>query len=89
MKYQFCSGFAHYIFNILKQRSVLGYTIDDYQNRLASFDQFCATNFKSETVLTQKIVFAWCNDAQGNGGANRACIMRADEGRTVPIQDPW
>lgn len=77
MKYQFCSGFALHIYNILKQRSILGYTINDYQNRLANFDQFCATNFKSETVLTQKIVFAWCNDAQGNGGANRACIMRA------------
>jgi len=34
------------------------------------------TNYPDETTLTQEIAFAWCNDAQGNSGVKRACILR-------------
>ena len=77
MKYQFCSGFAGHIKNMLEQRALLGYSTDDCHSHLANFDRFCAANFPNETALTQDIAFAWCNDAKGNGGANRACIMRS------------
>ena len=77
MKYQFCSGFAHRIGDMLKQRSVLGFTIDDYQNKLANFDRFCAKNFSDESILTKEIAFSWCDNAHGNGGANRACVIRS------------
>jgi integrase len=77
MKYQFCSGFAGHIKNMLEQRALLGYSTDDCHSYLANFDRFCAANFPNETALTQDIAFAWCNDAKGNGGANRACIIRS------------
>jgi integrase len=61
---------------MMEQRSVLGYSVDDYSIRLANFDRFCIANFPSETTLTQEIAFAWCNDGQGNAGAKRSVVIR-------------
>jgi len=77
MKYSLCSGFALHVGSLLEQRSVLGYAVDDYRNHLSNFDRFCVTNFPDAAYLTQEIAFAWCDEAKGNGGANRACIIRS------------
>lgn len=76
MKYKFHSGFAGYIGEMLEQRLLLGHPIEDTEIRLANFDRFCAINFPNEAILTKEIVFAWCNDAKGNAGAKRACVIR-------------
>ena len=78
MKYEFQSRFTKHINNLLEHREVMGRETADYQKHLKNFDQFCLKNYPSETVLTQEITFAWCNDAQGNGasGTKRACILR-------------
>ena len=76
MNYHFCSGFAGRIGESMRQRAMLGYSVEDYTTRLANFDRFCVSNFPGATTLTQDIAFAWCNDAQGNAGAKRAVIIR-------------
>jgi integrase len=73
----FYSSFAYHISDMLEQRSLLGYSTDDYRRHLSNFDRFCVVNYPDATNLTQEIAFAWCNDSQGNGGANRACIIRS------------
>jgi len=77
MKYEYRSGFANRIRSMMEQRAVLGYTTENYHHVYANFDRFCIENFPDETVLTQKIAFAWCNDAQGNAGSKRAVLIRA------------
>jgi len=77
MSYEFHSGFAGHIGEMMEQRSLLGYSIEDTKIRLKNFDRFCAANFPSETALTQEIALAWCNDAQGNAGSKRASVIRS------------
>ena len=78
MKYEFRSGFARQIQEMLKHRAIMGYSVDDYSSILANFDRFCMNHFPRETILTRKIAFAWCDDAKGNGkgGFNRASALR-------------
>ena len=76
MKYEFQSSFAAHISDMLTQRSALGRDIREYQSNLANFDRFCVAHYPCEAILTQEIVFAWCNNARGNAGANRASVIR-------------
>jgi len=76
MKYEYRSGFADHIRAMMQQRAMLGYATENYHNVYANFDRFCVANFPDETVLTQEIAFAWCNNAQGNAGSKRAVLIR-------------
>lgn len=76
MIYEFKSGFAGLIQGMLAQRAVLGYSVKHANKMLANFDRFCTTRFPDENILTKEIAFAWCNDAKGNGGFNRASALR-------------
>ena len=76
MKHEFLSGFADVIHEYLEHRALLGYSSDANESKLANFDRFCTNQFPNEHVLTKDIAFAWCNDANGNGGARRATILR-------------
>jgi len=70
------SRFSGLIWEYLKQRDLMGYSVVEDTVKLASFDQFCLERFPNESELTQEIVLEWCNDAKGNGGANRARAIR-------------
>ena len=76
MKNEFKSRFAEQIQKMLSQRATMGHSIKVYQSRLACFDQFCFEHFTDESILTKEIAFAWCNNAGGNGGFQRASIIR-------------
>ena len=76
MKYKYRSHFADHINAMMRQRSTLGYATESYHNIYANFDRFCIASFPGETELTQEIVFAWCNDAQGNASSKRAVLIR-------------
>jgi len=76
MSYEFQSGFACRIVEMLEQRSMLGYSVDDPRIRMMNFDRFCVANFPNEKTLTQEIAFAWCNNAQGNAGSKKAVNIR-------------
>jgi len=78
MTYEFRSGFARQIKEMLEHRAAMGHSVKDYNSILANFDRFCMNHFPTETILTKKIAFAWCNDAKGNGkgGFNRASALR-------------
>ena len=76
MKHEFQSGFACQIKNMLVHREVMGHPVTGYRQNLANFDRFCYERFTNDTILTKEIAFAWCNDAKGNGGMNRACAIR-------------
>ena len=76
MKYELCSGFAGQIKNMLEHRAIIGHSVTSYQSTLANFDRFCLKNYPDKTILTKEIAFDWCNDAKGNGGHLRACVVR-------------
>lgn len=78
MTYEFKSGFARQIQEMLAHRAAMGYSVKDYNIIFANFDRFCMNHFMNETILTKEIAFAWCNDAKGNGkgGFNRASALR-------------
>ena len=76
MKYEFKSSFAEYMRNNLEQRIIWGYDVEDYKRKLASFDRFCLENEAGKATLSKELAFAWCNDAKGNGGSNRAQALR-------------
>jgi len=76
MRYDYRSGFAVHIRDMLEQREILGYGAAEYRKKLGGFDRFCIANFPNETILTGTLVFAWCNEAKGNGGMLRASVMR-------------
>ena len=78
MTYEFKSGFAGQIQEMLEHRAAIGHSVKDYNMILANFDRFCMNHFPNETILTKEIAFAWCNDAKGNGkgGFNRASALR-------------
>jgi integrase len=76
MSYDFQSGFAGSIRNMLEWRGLLGYSTAEYRKKLGGFDRFCTANYPDENILTQALAFAWCNDAKGNGGMLRASVMR-------------
>ena len=76
MKYEFRSRFAETIKDMLEHRTTMGHSVTAYRNHLSNFDRFCLNHFPNESVLTKEIAFAWCNDAKGNGGYNRASIIR-------------
>lgn len=78
MTYEFRSGFAAQIQEMLKHRAAMGHPTKDYNKIFSNFDRFCIDNFPNETILTKEIAFAWCNDAKGNGKGsfNRASALR-------------
>ena len=76
MNCEFQSGFAEPIKDLLKYRAAMGRSIEYYQSSLANFDRFCAKHFPGESVLTEAISLAWCNDANGNGGTQRGSALR-------------
>lgn len=78
MTYEFKSGFARQIQEMLKHRAAMGHSVKNYNSILANFDRFCINHFPNETILTKNIAFAWCNDAKGKGkgGFNRASALR-------------
>jgi len=78
MTYEFRSGFARQIQEMLEHRAAMRHSVKDYNSILANFDRFCKSNFPKETTLTKEIAFAWCNDAKGNGKGsfNRASALR-------------
>lgn len=76
MKREFQSRFAGLIQGFLEQRKLMGYSLAVYLSQLFNFDRFCIERFPNESTLTQEIAFAWCNDAKGNGGSNRARVAR-------------
>jgi len=76
MKYEFQSGFASQIKNMLEHREVMGYSVLWHRQMLANFDRFCYEKHTGESILTKEIAFAWCNDAEGSKGANKACAIR-------------
>jgi integrase len=77
MMYVYRSNFAGRIMNMLEQRLMLGYAIENYNHVYANFDRFCTANYPDETTLTQEVALAWCNDAKGNAGNKRAVLIRA------------
>jgi integrase len=76
MQYEFQSRFADHIKDMLEHRSMMGHGTAEYRKKLGSFDRFCVNNYPSESTLTQPLVFAWCNDAKGNGGMPKASVIR-------------
>ena len=78
MSYEFTSGFAGQLKEMLEQRALMGHSINDYSYHFANFDRFCTNHFPNETILTKEIAFAWCNDGRGNGKGrcNRASVIR-------------
>ena len=78
MTYEFKSGFARQIQEMLKHRAAMGHSVKDYNKILANFDRFCLNHFPTEAILTKEIAFNWCDDAKGNGkgGFNRASALR-------------
>jgi integrase len=68
MNYSFQSHFSERIRDMLEYRSALGRSIVGYSWSLANFDRFCLSYFPNESLLTKELVFAWCNDANGNSG---------------------
>jgi len=76
MIYEYKSNFSGQIHGMLSQRDVMGYSVNSYNQTLLNFDRFCMDHFPDETNLTKEISFAWCNDAKGNGGCNRAQTLR-------------
>jgi len=78
MTYEFRSGFARQIQEMLEHMATLERPVRDYGKLFANFDRFCSIHFPSETILTREIAFAWCDDAKGNGkgGFNRASALR-------------
>lgn len=76
MSNEFSSGFAGSIRDFLLFRAAMGRATDNYQNFLDNFDRFCLKLFPGASVLTEEIAFAWCNDANGNGGVQRGSILR-------------
>lgn len=75
MNYTFQSRFSRRIMDMLEYRSALGRSIVGYGWSLANLDRFCLSRFPNESLLTKELVFAWCNDANGNSGY-RAQIIR-------------
>jgi len=76
MIYEYKSKFSGLIHGMLSQRDALGYSVNSYNQKLSNFDRYCMNYFPDETILTKEISFAWCNDAKGNGGSNRAQAIR-------------
>jgi len=78
MIYEFKSGFAAQIQEMLKHRETMGRSIKDYNKILANFDRFCMNHYPSDTIITKEIAFAWCNNASGvgKGAFNRASTLR-------------
>jgi integrase len=76
MRYDYQSRFAERIYEMLEHRCLMGHGTAEYRKKLGSFDRFCVANFPNESTLTQTLVFAWCNDAKGNGGMLKASVMR-------------
>lgn len=78
MTYEYKSGFARQIQEMLEHRATMGHSVKDYNKILANFDRFCMNHFPNENTLTKEITFAGCNDAKGNGngGFNRASALR-------------
>ena len=73
----FTSNFAPHIEAMLEWRTSLGHTLRDMQNAMTAFDRFCSTQHPGETVLTQDLVTAWCQDtATGTWGAYRSRAIR-------------
>jgi integrase len=73
----FTSAFASHIEAMLEWRTSLGHSLRDMQNAMTAFDRFCSTHHAGETVLTQDLVTAWCQDtATGTWGAYRSRAIR-------------
>ncbi len=60
------SNFAKSITDMLKFKTALGHKMNSYKWYLLNFDQFCQEHFPNETVLTNEIALAWCNDTKEN-----------------------
>jgi len=75
MNYTFQSRFSRRIRDMLEYRAALGRSTVGYGWNLANFDRFCLSHFPDESLLTKALVFAWCDDANGNSGY-RAQIIR-------------
>ena len=76
MIYEFKSRFSTQIHEMLKHREAMGRSVKGYKKILGNFDRFNVNCFPHESILTQEIAFAWCNDAKGNGGYHRASALR-------------
>jgi integrase len=76
MNYVFQSRFSGRIRDMLEFRAALGRSIVGYGWSLANFDRFCLSRFPEESSVTKELAFAWCDDADGNGGHQRAQIIR-------------
>ena len=76
MKKTLQSKFSVLIQEFLEHRNIMGSSAVEYHSKLLNFDRFCLEYFPDESILTQEIAFAWCNDAKGNGGTNRARVIR-------------
>jgi integrase len=87
MNYEFQSRFSGQIRDMLEYRAALGRDIVGYGWSLANFDRFCLGRFPNEPSLTKELCFAWCDDADGNGGSHRARIIRGFARYLVSIGD--
>lgn len=76
MKRELQSEFAKLIRIFLEHRLLMGHSAAEYRSKLPNFDRFCHQYFPNESILTKEIAFAWCNNAKGYGGANRARVIR-------------
>jgi len=76
MKYEFSSGFASTIISFLEHRVILGHSVTAYHSSLACFDRYCLKHYPNENILTKEIAFSWCDNAEGNGGRQRASVIR-------------
>jgi integrase len=66
----FKSHFAQYIQDMLEYKKALGHNTSSYSWNLKSFDRFCRKFYPDETVLTQKLAFAWCNEMEKKSRSN-------------------
>lgn len=80
MTYEFRSGFAGQIQEMLELRAAMGHSVKDYNSILANFDRFCMNHFPNETILTKKkvpVIFR----------LQYACGMRPQEVRCLRCLD--
>lgn len=66
MNYEFKSGFAKHMSDMLEYRTAMGRSTVGYRWNLANLDRFCMELFPDEAILTKEIAVGWCGGASGS-----------------------
>ncbi len=62
--FEYTSGFASDIRDMLAFKTALGRKASSFAADLLCFDRFCANAYPNDIVLTQEIALAWCMDGR-------------------------